>query len=86
MSLFIQHVSPEYIDKMLNKPSSIRYRIPHLLERAKQDLLWNDTLAYQRTMQEVARLERIVAEQDAMTENVLEERSKKDKTKAPRQG
>ena len=57
MGLLIKHTPPEYIDRMLNGPKALRYRLPHLLDRAKQDLQWGDTLAYQKTMVQVAQEE-----------------------------
>lgn len=72
MSLLINHVPPAYIDRLLNSPKSIRYRLPHLLEQARQDLLWGDTLAYQRTMQRVATLEKEIDRQDALLGALLE--------------
>lgn len=77
MSLLINHVAPAYIDRLLNSPKAIRYRLPHLLEQARQDLLWGDTLAYQRTMQRVAKLEQEIDRQDALLEKALQAEQKK---------
>lgn len=77
MSLHLKHTPPEYIDRMLNSPRAIRYRLPHLLEQARQDLLWNDTLAYQRTMMRVAQIEQEIARQDAIIEKALQAERKK---------
>lgn len=77
MSLLVKHTPPEYIHRMLNSPKALRYRLPHLLDRAKQDLLWGDTLAYQRTMQRVAETEREIDRQDAMLEKMLQAEAKK---------
>lgn len=77
MSLLIKHTPPAYIDRMLNSPRAIRYSIPHLKERARQDLLWNDTLAYQRTMQRLAAAEQEIARQDAILEKALQAEQKK---------
>ena len=76
MSLKIKHISPEYIDRMMNGPKSLRYRLPHLLDRAKQDLQWNDTLAYQKTMIEVTRIEQEINRHDEMVEKLLLEEKK----------
>lgn len=72
MSLHIKHTPPEYIHRMLNSPRAIRYSIPHLKERARQDLLWNDTLAYQKTMQKLAAAEQEIARQDEILEKALQ--------------
>jgi hypothetical protein len=77
VGLLIKHTPPEYIDRMLNGPKALRYRLPHLLDRAKQDLQWGDTLAYQRTMVQVAQVEQEIARQDAMLEKMLEQERKK---------
>jgi hypothetical protein len=77
MGLLIKHTPPEYIDRMLNGPKALRYRLPHLLDRAKQDLEWGDTLAYQKTMVQVAQVEQEIARQDAMLENMLQAEKKK---------
>jgi hypothetical protein len=47
------------------------------LDRAKQDLQWGDTLAYQKTMVQVAQVEQEIARQDAMLEKMLEQERKK---------
>jgi hypothetical protein len=72
MSLLIKHTPPEYIHRMLNSPRALRYSIPYLKERAKQDAAWGDTLAYQRTMQRLAEAEREVDRQDALLEKALQ--------------
>jgi hypothetical protein len=77
VGLLIKHTPPEYIDRMLNGPKALRYRLPHLLDRAKQDLQWGDTLAYQRTMVQVAQVEQEIARQDEMLEKILREEKKK---------
>ena len=77
MGLLIKHTPPEYIDRMLNGPKALRYRLPHLLDRAKQDLQWGDTLAYQKTMVQVAQVEQEIARQDAMLEKILQAEKKK---------
>lgn len=77
MSLLIKHVPPAHIDRMLNSPKAIRYRLPHLLDQAKQDLAWGDTLAYQRTMIRVAEIEREIDRQDALLEKALQAEQKK---------
>jgi hypothetical protein len=77
MGLLIKHTPPEYIDRMLNGPKALRYRLPHLLDRAKQDLQWGDTLAYQKTMVQVAQVEQEIARQDEMLEKMLREEKKK---------
>lgn len=77
MGLLIKHTPPEYIDRMLNGPKALRYRLPHLLDRAKQDLQWGDTLAYQRTMVQVAQVEQEIARQDEMLEKMLQAEKKK---------
>ena len=76
MSLHLKHIPPEYIDRMMNGSKSLRYRLPHLLDRAKQDLQWNDTLAYQKTMIEVTRIEQELHRQDEMVEKLLQEEKK----------
>jgi hypothetical protein len=76
MGLLVKHTPPEYIDKMLNGPKALRYRLPHLLDRAQQDLKWGDTLAYQRTMVTIANVEREIARQDALLEKMLQEEAK----------
>jgi hypothetical protein len=77
VGLLIKHTPPEYIDRMLNGPKALRYRLPHLLDRAKQDLQWGDTLAYQKTMVQVAQVEQEIARQDAMLEKMLQAEKKK---------
>ena len=77
MGLLIKHTPPEYIDRMLHGPKALRYRLPHLLDRAKQDLQWGDTLAYQKTMVQVAQVEQEIARQDAMLEKMLQAEKKK---------
>jgi len=77
MSLHIKHTPPEYIHRMLNSPKALRYSIPHLKERAKQDLAWGDTLAYQTTMRRLAAAEQEIARQDAILEKALQAERKK---------
>jgi len=76
VSLHIKHTPSEYIDRVMNSPKSLRYRLPHLLDRAKQDLQWNDTLAYQKTMIAVTRIEQELHRQDEMVEKLLREEKK----------
>lgn len=77
MGLLINPTPPEYIDRMLNGPKALRYSVPHLLDRAKQDLEWGDTLAYQKTMAKLAKVEQEIARQDAMLEKMLQAEKKK---------
>lgn len=77
MGLMINPTLPEYIDRMLNGPKALRYSVPHLLDRAKQDLEWGDTLAYQKTMTKLAKVEQEIARQDAMLEKMLQAEKKK---------
>jgi len=77
MSLLIKHTSPECFHRMLSSPKAIRYSIPYLKDRAKQDAAWGDTLAYQRTMQRLAEAEREVDRQDALLEKALQAERKK---------
>lgn len=77
MALLINPTPPEYIDRMLNGPKALRYSVPHLLDRAKQDLEWGDTLAYQKTMTKLAKVEQEIARQDEMLEKMLQAEKKK---------
>lgn len=77
MSLHLKYTPPEYIDRMLNSPKALRYSIPHLKERLKQDQAWGDTLAYQTTMQRLAAAEQEIARQDAILEKALQAERKK---------
>ncbi len=77
MSLRIKHTPPEYIHRMLHSPKAIRYSIPHLKERARQDLLWNDTLAYQTTMRRLAAAEQEEDRLDAILEKALQAEAKR---------
>lgn len=77
MSLLIKHIPPSHIDRMLNSPKALRYRVPHLIEQAKQDLAWGDTLAHQRTMMRLAEIEREIDRQDALLEKALQAEQKK---------
>lgn len=77
MTLLVNPTPSAWIDRITRSPSALRYSIPHLLDRAKQDLLWGDTLAYQRTMQRVAEAEREIARQDAILEKALQAEGKK---------
>lgn len=69
--LHVKHVAPDYINRMLNSPAALRYSLPHLHDRARQDLAAGDTLAYQRTMIRLAETEREIARQDEMLGNLL---------------
>ena len=77
MSLLIKHTSPECFHRMLSSLKAIRYSIPYLKDRAKQDAAWGDTLAYQRTMQRLAEAEREVDRQDALLEKALQAEAKR---------
>lgn len=69
------HMKPiceEYIDRLLNSPRALRYRLPHLHDRAKQDLAAKDTLAHQRTMLEIARVEQEIARHDEILEKAAQ--------------
>ncbi len=65
-------LDPALLDRLLNSPRALRYRLPHLHDRAKQDLAARDTLAHQRTMLEIARVEQEIARQDRILEKALE--------------
>lgn len=69
--LHVKHVAPDYINRMLYSPAALRASIPHLHDRARQDLAAGDTLAYQRTMIRLAETEREIARQNEMLENLL---------------
>lgn len=77
MSLLINHTPPEYINRMLYGPKAVRYSIPHLKDRAKQDLEAGDTLAYQKTMIRLAQAEQEEARHYAMLEKMLQAEAKK---------
>ena len=70
--LHVKHTSPAYIDRLLRSPAALRYSLPHLHDRARQDLAAGDTLAYQRTMIRLADTEREIARQDELLENLLQ--------------
>ena len=77
MSLLVKPTPSAWVDHITSSPSAIRYQLPHLLDRAKQDLLAGDTLAYQRTMQRVAETEREIHRQDQMLQKMLQAEAKK---------
>lgn len=77
MGLLTKHIPPAYINRLLNSPKALRYSIPHLKERAKQDLQWGDTLAYQRTMIRLTMVEQEVDRYDYMLEKMLQAEKKK---------
>jgi len=68
----VNPLDPSVLDRLMNSPKSIRYRLPHLHDRAKQDLAAGDTLAHQRTMLEIARIEREIDRQDALLQKALQ--------------
>lgn len=68
----VKPLNPALLDRLLNSPGALRYRLPHLHDRAKQDLAARDTLAHQRTMLEIARVEQEIARQDKILEKALE--------------
>jgi len=68
----VKPLDPALLDRLLNSPKALRYRLPHLHDRAKQDLAARDTLAHQRTLLEIARVEREIDRQDAMMQKILE--------------
>jgi len=70
--LHVKHTPPAYIERLLNSPAALRYSIPHLHDRARQDLAAGDTLAFQRTMLRLAETEREIARQDALLEKALQ--------------
>ena len=70
--LHVKHTPPAYIDQLLHSPAALRYSLPHLHDRARQDLAAGDTLAYQRTMIRLADTEREIARQDELLENLLQ--------------
>ena len=70
--LHVKHTPPAYIDRLLPSPAALRYSLPHLHDRARQDLAAGDTLAYQRTMIRLADTEREIARQDELLENLLQ--------------
>jgi len=68
----VKPLDPALLDRLLNSPRALRYRLPHLHDRAKQDLAAGDNLAHQRTMLEIARVEREIDRQDALLQKVLQ--------------
>jgi hypothetical protein len=68
----VKPLDPALLDRLLNSPRALRYRLPHLHDRAKQDLAAGDSLAHQRTMLEIARVEREIDRQDALLQKVLQ--------------
>lgn len=73
--LHVKHTSPAYIERLLRSPAALRYSLPHLQDRARQDMAAGDTLAYQRTMIRLADTEREIARQDALLEKTLQAES-----------
>ena len=70
--LHVKHTSPAYIDRLLHSPAALRYSLPHLHDRARQDLAAGDTLAFQRTMLKLANTEREIFRQNALLDGLLE--------------
>ena len=68
----VKPLNPDLLDRLLNSSKALRYRLPHLHDRAKQDLAAGDSLAHQRTMIEIARVEREIDRQDAILEKALQ--------------
>jgi len=68
----VKPLDPALLDRLLNSPKALRYRLPHLHDRAKQDLAAGDSLAHQRTMLEIARVEREIDRQDALLQKALQ--------------
>jgi hypothetical protein len=68
----VKPLDPALLDRLLNSPKALRYRLPHLHDRAKQDLAAGDSLAHQRTMLEIARVEREIDRQDTLLEKALQ--------------
>jgi len=68
----VNPLDPSVLDRLMNSPKAIRYRLPHLHDRAKQDLAAGDSLAYQRTLLEIARVEREIDRQDALLQKALQ--------------
>ena len=68
----VKPLDPALLDRLLNSPRALRYRLPHLHDRAKQDLAAGDSLAHQRTLLEIARVEREIDRQDAMLQKALQ--------------
>jgi hypothetical protein len=70
--LHVKPLDPALLDRLLNSPKALRYRLPHLHDRAKQDLAAGDSLAHQRTLLEIARVEREIDRQDALLQKALQ--------------
>lgn len=70
--LHVKPLNPALLDRLLNSPKALRYRLPHLHDRAKQDLAAGDSLAHQRTLLEIARVEREIDRQDALLQKALQ--------------
>lgn len=70
--LHVKPLDPALADRLLNSPKALRYRLPHLHDRARQDAAAGDTLAHQRTMLEIARVEREIDRQDAILQKALQ--------------
>ena len=70
--LHVKPLNPALLDRLLNSPKALRFRLPHLHDRAKQDLAARDTLAHQRTLLEIARVEREIDRQDALLQKALQ--------------
>ena len=68
----VKPLDPALLNRLLNSPKALRYRLPHLHDRAKQDLAARDTLAHQRTLLEIARVEREIDRQDALLQKALQ--------------
>lgn len=68
----VKPLDPALLDRLLNSPKALRYRLPHLHDRAKQDLAAGDSLAHQRTLLEIARVEREIDRQDALLQKALQ--------------
>jgi hypothetical protein len=70
--LHVKPLNPALLDRLLNSPKALRYRLPHLHDRAKQDLAAGDSLAHQRTLLEIARVEREIDRQDTLLQKALQ--------------
>jgi len=70
--LHVKPLDPGLLDRLLNSPKALRYRLPHLHDRAKQDLAAGDSLAHQRTLLEIARVEREIDRQDTLLQKALQ--------------
>jgi hypothetical protein len=70
--LHVKPLDPALLDRLLYSPKALRFRLPHLHDRAKQDLAAGDSLAHQRTLLEIARVEREIDRQDALLQKALQ--------------